>query len=251
MDALLDSLNGFLFTGGTGLTLFTIDISHWYAMLVPMSGADLDPPAAALRVLDRSRELFKEPRPRSGSKMHQSWWLPEIRKLTSWGWYFIPIFTGLFIHPKWWLFGISAINSINLCWFTLPVFQAGDPENQLPVWGTCLGFEWLASSPRGNIPQQLTIIFDSFLVTVIRGCSHITTKFDLWFQVGSFFLLVEMVEFISDQFLRVVRVVRGRDSCDSCAILILISAGGQKMWIFHCTSRTSHSCKRKWLEFSG
>ena len=109
------------------------------------------------------------------------------------------------------------------------MFQAGDPENQLPVWGTCLGFEWLASSPRGNIPQQLTIIFDSFLVTVIRGCSHITTKFDLWFQVGSFFLLVEMVEFISDQFLRVVRVVRGRDSCDSCAILILISAGGQKM----------------------
>ena len=63
MDVLLDSLNGFLFTGG----------------------ADLDPPAAALRVLHRSRELFK----------------------------------------------------------------AGDPENQLPVWGTCLGFEWLvaATSP--------------------------------------------------------------------------------------------------------
>eukprot|EP00434_Breviolum_minutum_P015543 symbB.v1.2.013687.t1/scaffold971.1/size148033/15 len=63
MDVLLDSLNGFLFTGG----------------------ADLDPPAAALRVLHRSRELFK----------------------------------------------------------------AGDPENQFPVWGTCLGFEWLvaATSP--------------------------------------------------------------------------------------------------------
>lgn len=63
MDQLLKSLNGFLFTGG----------------------ADLDPPPAALRVLERSEELFK----------------------------------------------------------------AGDPQNQLPVWGTCLGFEWLvaATSP--------------------------------------------------------------------------------------------------------
>lgn len=82
MDLLLESLNGFLFTGG----------------------ADMDPPAAALRVLERSRQLF----------------------------------------------------------------EAGDPQNQLPVWGTCLGFEWLvaATSPSSllsgfrasnvNLPLHLT-----------------------------------------------------------------------------------------------
>ena len=61
------------------------------------------------------------------------------------------IFTGFFYTSQVVIVcPISAINSIKLCWFTLPVFQAGDPENQLPVWGTCLGFEWLASSPRGK-----------------------------------------------------------------------------------------------------
>eukprot|EP00438_Fugacium_kawagutii_P003682 Skav206822 [mRNA] locus=scaffold3672:30536:33409:+ [translate_table: standard] len=82
MEILLDSLNGFLFTGG----------------------ADMDPPPAAQRVLQRSKELFK----------------------------------------------------------------AGDPKNQLPVWGTCLGFEWLvsATSPPSlisgfrannvNLPLQLS-----------------------------------------------------------------------------------------------
>ena len=66
MDVLLDSLNGFLFTGGPGWRclplIFPMDLVC-YVVDILMSGADLDPPAAALRVLHRSRELFKEAPP--------------------------------------------------------------------------------------------------------------------------------------------------------------------------------------------
>ena len=45
-------------------------------------------------------------------RLSYCWWQPEIR-LTSWGWWFIPLFMMGFIHPRWWLFGISEPSTVS------------------------------------------------------------------------------------------------------------------------------------------
>ena len=68
----------------------------------------------------------------------------------------------------------------------------------------------------GKHPRQDVYhnFLSEFYCSVIRGCGHIATKFDFWFQVGEGVLESRLSR------------AESRDSCDSGAVLI---SGGQKM----------------------